>query len=870
MSKSKAWHVLVVAGDYDIVEQVQKALEDDRLLLHHVFNHREALYTLDNNQFDAALVDAAMFDRYTGAHTLAILSDMEEHPPLIAFAPNATLSDQSDIPAERVITSLDRQIIRHTLFGLLSTDEEVDEYARQQESLLNDALARRIEEIQTLFALSKSLTEVLDLNEVLNRVVESARHLTDAEEGMILLPDEEGGELFLRARVGIDVETARNFRIKTQDTIAGEVFNSGHPAIIGAQGPQKVKTKYFVKSLLYVPILLQGKPIGVLGVNNKTRGDLFDLNHQDLLLNLGSYAAIAIENARIHEDSLQRARELESLVEASQIVNASLSLHEALPNICQQLARVLSVNRTEVYERDEEEGQLRVLARYQRAIWRPGQGPIIDLSTMPAFRAGMLKDVALWIDRYDLAVAAEAEYARRAGVSAMLVVPIRADGRVVGAVQAFFIRPRERMEAADTLAKVRALSRESVSGMLAEPEQTIPHSLFRPAEAINNLLDADWCQLSLLSRDGSKLEVTAEVGTGIWLEKPYPVIQLEDYPELAEVIDRQSVMNLRHEAPASNNSRFLSDIAAHSVLGLPLIQRGRTQGVVLFADTLRPRAFGKRDIDVGRAIVGQAATALENAKLVHDLEQSLQDLRSAQDRLVQTARLSAMGELAAVVAHQINNPLTTIIADAELMLYDAQEGTPDHRSLIAMHRAGKRAASVARRLLAISRPNDPNTPTEHIDVIDTIDGVLSLVQTHIERGGLQIVTKFPREPLPLVEAVRGRLDDIWLNLLMNANDALAGRRDARIGIEVNLIDDLGFIDVVIWDNGPGISDDVKPDIFKPFVTTKPAGEGTGLGLHICRQVVERIGGTISVESEYGHGTRFTVRLPVATDEPAIE
>ncbi|MBL8120834.1 MAG: HAMP domain-containing histidine kinase, partial [Anaerolineae bacterium] len=176
--------------------------------------------------------------------------------------------------------------------------------------------------------------------------------------------------------------------------------------------------------------------------------------------------------------------------------------------------------------------------------------------------------------------------------------------------------------------------------------------------------------------------------------------------------------------------------------------------------------------------------------------------------------------------------------------------------------AGKRSAGVARRLLAIARPNDPEAPPERIDVKDTIDGVLSLVKAHIERDGIQIITQIPEEALPPVSAVPGRLDDIWLNLLMNAHDALMGRAGAKIGINVTHQAGSDVINVAVWDNGPGIPAKLIDEIFKPFFTTKPVGEGTGLGLHICRQTVERIGGRITVKSSPGEGTEFLVLLPV--------
>jgi two-component system NtrC family sensor kinase len=226
-----------------------------------------------------------------------------------------------------------------------------------------------------------------------------------------------------------------------------------------------------------------------------------------------------------------------------------------------------------------------------------------------------------------------------------------------------------------------------------------------------------------------------------------------------------------------------------------------------------------------------------------------------------------MGELAAVVAHQINNPLTTIIVDTELMLMDEPKDSRNHASLMAINRAGKRAANVARRLLAIARPTDPDTPPDLIDVVDTVRGVLTLVQTHVERNNVKINPDIPDSGIPPVLAVKGRLDDVWLNLIMNAHDAFVGmneeREDKTIDIKVRYLSEIKHIEVVVADNGMGIPEEIKAQIFSPFFTTKPVGEGTGLGLHVCREVVENSGGKIWVESTPKKFTRFYVHLPAA-------
>jgi signal transduction histidine kinase len=185
--------------------------------------------------------------------------------------------------------------------------------------------------------------------------------------------------------------------------------------------------------------------------------------------------------------------------------------------------------------------------------------------------------------------------------------------------------------------------------------------------------------------------------------------------------------------------------------------------------------------------------------------------------------------------------------------------------LEAVLRAGKRAAGVARRLLAIARPHDPEAPVSSVDVIDTVKGVITLTKSHLERSHVKLIANLPSEPMPSVYAVQGQIDDVWLNLILNAHDALVGRRDGCITVDTSYTPGSSFIEVTIADNGPGIPEHIMTEIFKPFFTTKPIGEGTGLGLHICRQVIERVNGSIEVDSSPNRGTRFVVRLPVQAE-----
>ena len=845
----RASTILVATGDYAVVQRARAALGGQDFSVQAAYSFQDALFLVEHGECDAVLADAALHNPRSGE---PFVQALERFPglPVVLLARTALIEDMHYSQVRVVIGALDERTLRASFSAALDGRSPASDSGRQ------------VSEVETLFALGKSLTEVLDLSEVLNRVVAAARHLTGAEEGMILLPDDEAGSLYLRAKVGIDDEVARNFRIKTEDTLAGQVFSSGLPSLIGAQGPQKVKTQYFVNSLLYVPILLTGRPIGVLGVNNKVNDTLFSLHHQQLLMSLASYAAIAIENARIHEQLLAQTRDLQSLVDAGHTINSSVSLDVTLANVCEQLRVMLHAGWAAVYEWDRGRGGLRAVARGQRMTWRPGHGPLLRLGERPALRDALDANRLFLARREAAAPHAERAELDRLGAAAALTIPVRAGDQLLGAARAFFVTAPE-----DDLTLAAQRVHNLALGLLVElvesEGQGRSGQLFRLAEEIRRGLGADWCELALLA-GGVELETQLSSGRGVWLRAPYPFLALDNAPDLHQAVSAQLPLVCAPDQPdlSPGVRALLAGAGSAALLALPLVQRGQSYGLVVFGNTRASHAFSERDINLGRASVGQAATALENARLVHDLEQSLQDLKDAQERLVQAARLSAMGELAAAVAHQINNPLTTILVDTELMLLDEPPNSRNHRSLIAISRAGKRAASVVRRLLATARPVEENAPVEPINVVETIEGILSLVKSHIEQDSIRIVTRLPAESLPPVLAVQGQLDDIWLNLLLNAHDALAGRENARIGIEAAYTSEDGCIDVTVWDNGPGVPEAIRQDIFEPFFTTKPVGEGTGLGLHICRQVVDRVGGSISVNSAGEGGARFLVRLPV--------
>jgi PAS domain S-box-containing protein len=235
------------------------------------------------------------------------------------------------------------------------------------------------------------------------------------------------------------------------------------------------------------------------------------------------------------------------------------------------------------------------------------------------------------------------------------------------------------------------------------------------------------------------------------------------------------------------------------------------------------------------------------------------------ERLIAADRLAAIGTLAASVGHEINNPLTFILTNLQLLRDDvaALRAKAEVDELVQMIEEAEEGAHRIERIVAdlrmFARQKRDETPTP-FDLRDAARSALGLAAPSL-RDKVQVVERFDEVP-PVVGDPR-RLGQVVLNILLNAAQAItAANRRGRVELSIGT-DGAGRARITIEDDGPGIPPDVLPRIFDPFFTTKPVGEGTGLGLAISREIVAGMGGELQVESEAGQGAKFTIALPAA-------
>ncbi|HJV46423.1 MAG TPA: ATP-binding protein [Bacillota bacterium] len=282
-----------------------------------------------------------------------------------------------------------------------------------------------------------------------------------------------------------------------------------------------------------------------------------------------------------------------------------------------------------------------------------------------------------------------------------------------------------------------------------------------------------------------------------------------------------------------------------------------------FLTMMSKQSFKAEELEFFRGMVDYAGIAIENILLYKDVCEKVK----IEAQLIQSAKLAAIGEMAAGVAHELNSPLTAILGNTQLLLREFQEERQT-RMLEGIYQCGLRSKKIIQNLLTFSRQDE--YIFEDLDVHDLVEDVCGLIGYQLKVSGI-IVDKRFQPDLPKVKGSRYQIEQVLINLLLNARDAAQHQEHPTIQIETLLteVESVLYVGISVKDNGIGIKQEYLPDIFNPFFTTKADQKGTGLGLSVSLGIAESHKGKILVESSEGEYSRFTFLLPIPKEEEIV-
>jgi GAF domain-containing protein/ActR/RegA family two-component response regulator len=772
-----------------------------------------------------------------------------------------------------------------------------------------DAL-QRVEEIQALQRVASETLSSPRLETALRAVVRETKHLLRADGALCSLVDRTGQVEILTA-AGNRVEPVCRHRLASGEGLAGLVLaekrlqRTDHymadprftltprlKAWAGAEG---------VRAMIAAPVLdTDGQTIALLWAYNRTPRS-FSRRDEAMLTGLTQQAALAIGKARAFEEERRRARQTAALLDVAQACTASLELKPLLKGICCQTARALGAERCAVFlfrdrhlvpvmgqfadgHRDDTMwARFKALANH----WMeevPAHAEAIRFRRPVSVTRGSGLLPARWFDTF--------------GIRSALIVPLVSSDRVIGTMSLDDSRgPQEwdqgRRDLAMTVAAQVALAvdtarhyqaaqqRAAEVETLAAIGETLASTLELQkvldavAESATRLIGAQRAVVWELDEGSGVLRARAIRGIGI---EPGLTIRLGQGAAGSAALRRVPMWSADvltdplpgydevHDQSGMLLGTLILKYGYRGILAVPVVSRGTALGAVCiyWDDVHQP---DEREVRLLSALARQAAIAMDNARLVSDLRRTLDELKAAQDSLVQGATLRAVGELAAGAAHHLNNLMAVVLGRTQLLL---MRGTDEEaeRSLKTIERAAVDAADTVRRIQAFSKTRRGDEAAS-FNLNTAIQEAIEFTrwrwedEAQIRRTPIDVV--FQPGTIPEVAGRSFEIREVMTNLILNAVDALP--TGGRISIATRA--EPGRVVVTVQDTGTGMTDEVKRRAFEPFFTTKGV-KRTGLGLAVAYGTVKRHGGQIALESGEAGGTTVTFWLPAVPAPEEVE
>jgi len=638
---------------------------------------------------------------------------------------------------------------------------------------------------------------------------------------------------------------------------------------------------------MIVPILIGQRVIGHLGYASDRAKAYSQVDLQQVTTQV-TRVAYRVENAIAFAEAARFLQQFALLNELASAASLGMDTNEVASRVIQRLSRTFNTDRVAVLMLSPDGKTLRGFGdRVQDvSLVIPVESSLVGyvVETGQPARVG---DVRL-ASRYQIS---------DPNMRSELAVPLRYRGQIIGAlalesIESNAFTPQDeqlliviasqlaglienvrlndetRERALKLTYSVRQLQAVRETALDITSDLSIDTLLQRVVHRVRELVDARGAELGLYDENEQVVRVQIS-------ETPWETTFDSPIPLMAGVAGR--VVAIGEPVVVSDYNRWEGRLQPEqqapfrAVAGVPLkfsnpgSEKPTILGALMVLDDRPEKEFQKDDVDLLELLAPQVAVSIRNARLYQELQERIEAQRLVENRLIRSARLAAVGEMAAGVAHELNNPLTTVIGFVELILHDLPRNAPQRDDLELVLEEAQRTRGVVRRLL------DFSLPTENIqvrtDLNSLVEDTLALVQHQARAGNIEIALDLDRD-LPCITVDPNQIKQVLLNLLHNA--ILAMPKGGIINMKTLRVQREGqnWLSVIVCDTGEGIASNNIDRIFEPFFTTRPPGSGSGLGLSVSYGIISDHGGSIEVESSLGQGSRFTIYLPFEQESHA--
>ena len=747
--------------------------------------------------------------------------------------------------------------------------------------VLEEEISRLNREFAILNTLSQTVNQSVDLDEILNNCLDKFMEMIEVRSAGIYLVDEAENDLVYATHRGFSKAFSKGMsRVKMGENITGKVALSGEPTFIEdySSHPEALplEVEEGVKSLAVIPLKSRIKVYGTLNLARKEVHS-FDPHERNLLNSIGQIISGALERASFHTENVRRLEEERIHYSISQEIASRLEIKGILQKIIESAVNLLGADSGSIalWDQRKQNYAISIVHRLPESLigreFFASDGIVGDVCA---------KKAPVLYDDYEHHPKRLKELDAH-HFKEMIGVPLIVREMLIGTMVIGTSDPKKhfhqseidllfnfahqaaiaignRLLYEESLAKIKQLTALYEIGKALSSTLDIDRLLERGLELLHDRLGYDSCAILLVDKTTDELFVRQVSG--------------RDFDSVRHRRFRIGIDGIVGWVAKTGEPYYAPDVLKdpHYLVGspeirseaaFPLKMREQIAGI-LNVESRDLRGFDEDDLKVLSSFASQMSISIENAQLFFDLKQTLSELKQAQDQIIQTEKLKALGEMASGVAHDFNNLLAVILGNIQLLSYQLDHlGLEEIRErLRAIERSSRDGAETVRRIqefTGIRRDKEFSS----ISINDLVREVVVMTEPRwkdqAQNKGIQIDLATRFEKVPLVLGNPSELREVLTNIVFNAVDAMPEGGRLTLSTHHSAED---WVELRITDTGMGMTAEVKRRIFDPFFTTKGV-TNSGLGMSVSYGIVKRHGGEILVESELGKGSIFAIHLP---------